>query len=237
MFSLKHLIYIVCFLFFLVSISENIYAQQYQKQDVIILKNGEKKIGKIVEQTNEFVKMRLINSDSIQMRKLGKDVVIFRLEEIAEITGNVASEIRPFKINEKGYYGRATWGYYDGSRTTLQTTHGYRFVPQLGIGLGMGRHLFRDRNLITPSKIINFHVDVSGDVTNNTRLTPTYAINLGFGDKYNPGGNYSGREFYQNYGVGCKIRNKLPVDFIFSLSYYLFGRYYEQVFFHIGIAF
>jgi len=181
------------------SISQNIFAQNNNIKDVLVLKNGNKIKGQIIQKTEEVIRIRLY----------GGSEMAYQLQDIEEIIQEVF--VAPLQAKEKGYFSMSNIGYniiaekdYN-EVLSIQYINGYRFNPNLAIGVGIG--LWHRR--IWGELHYPIFLSISGDFMKRTKITPTYAIEPGTLDGH----------FYLGLSTGIKIKSKAKASFICSLNY------------------
>jgi len=188
------LLLIVC----LWSISQNVLAQTHKLQDVLVLDNGDKIKGRIIQQTDDAIRIRLYNGSEIT----------YRLQDIEEITQEVF--VRPSQTEEMGYFHASNIGYniltkrYYDRVISIQSVNGYRFNPSVAVGLGVGLWHVLDWSTRFP-----IFLSVSGDIMPDSKVTPIYAVepSLMRGD------------FYLSISTGIKVQSESKLKFTCMLNY------------------
>ena len=205
------LLLIIC----LWSISQNVFAQKHNLQDVLVLDNGDKIKGRIIQQTD----------DAIRIRLYGGSEITYRLQEIEEITQEIF--VNPLQAKEKGYFHASSIGYniitegdYD-KFLSIQSVNGYRFNPGIAVGLGVG--LWHALDWYTNFPIF---LSVSGDIIPEAKVKPTYAIEPGL----------MRGEFYLSISSGVKIQSKHKLKIIYNLNYQIIDSN-DYLFLRAGFSF
>jgi len=209
------LLLIVC----LWSISQNLLAQNNKIQDVLVLKNGDRINGHILEKTETDLKIRLYDGSEI----------IYQLQDIETITQEHLNKLNSFKGQQKGYFNITTIGLNLGiikkfNGLNLQSINGYRFNPYVAVGLGAGINEYNYAIVdqiwggYYPRKALFYTAffNLNGEVLKETKMTPTYAIDYGYRFLFL---DSKEKTTYINYSLGLKVRNAHKVGFIFSVNY------------------
>jgi|GEM_PF-2798755 len=197
----------------LLSIAQNIFAQNKNLQDVLWLENGDKITGHIIHQTKETIKIRLY----------GGSEITYQLNDIKEISEGLFKKPVFFKLKEKGYFNTSTIGIgiIDDSMFSLHSINGYRFNSFFAVGLGIGidnyNRYFSNRS--NPPQYYTTFLSISGDMNNTRKFTPTYSLEHGYGSFFIQNFKDQKGGFYFNYGLGFKLRSKNTFDWVFSLNY------------------
>ncbi len=222
----SHLItksYSYFFILLLMSLSLPIFAQN--NQDVLVLKNGDKIVGSIFEQKNESIKIRLDNGDE----------VAFKLEEIETITNEKWTPKR-LKTKKGGYYNISTISLLSNiiedvkvNPLNLHTINGYRFNSLFGVGLGAGINTYKIR-AFDPAPNIEYminnisswsiYANVSGDMSQNTKLTGIYALDVGVGSAWAVNEDHPKKfDTYYGFSLGIKMKSSKDFAWICAISY------------------
>lgn len=208
---------ILTLFFTLLTFPLTIFAQSTIIQDVIELQNGSKIRGKVIEKTNDSVK--ILMQDGTEW--------IFELTKVKEIRSEPFYQALPMhKIKKKGFYNVTEIGYSidNGSGNPnfrqgfkLNFINGYQFFAPLSVGIGVGLDIY-NRTLFLP-----FFFDLRGDILPKSKFTPFYFGNLGYGyvplvpvDTGNMRFEKMGGLFY-SYGLGFKVRSK-DAQWVFSIG-------------------
>ena len=204
---------------FLLSISQNIFAQKRKLQDVLWLENGDKITGHIIQQTEEIIKIRLY----------GGSEITYQLHDIKEISEETFKKPIFFKVKEKGYFNTSTISVQlipinNDGLFSLHSINGYQFSPYFAVGLGIGidNYDYYDYDYNYNNRIHKYYttfLSISGDMNNTRKFTPTYSLEHGYGARFIQNFEDQKGGFYFNYGLGFKLRSKSTFDWIFSLNY------------------
>lgn len=196
----------------------NVAAQDGKKtQDVVYLKNGSIIRGEIVE---------IIVNESVAIQTYDYSIWVFSADEIEKITQE--AKLRGTFVNrEKGYYNVSeVFGvlFASGNPPTvgMRTINGYKFNDrvQLGLGIGVDWNFDWDISDWGVVRTIPIVVDFRGDIVPNSRFTPIYFANMGYGigtqvtnEETVKGGANLG------LGMGFKLRGNKGWAWIFSLGF------------------
>lgn len=230
-------------------------AQEAEKpmEDVVYLKNGWILRGTILE---------MVPDSSVTIKTWARNVFVFEMKEVQKIAKeerpvrkrpttspgvNYPRYVRkmkpkkPTQFKEPGYsaavdagflFGRNSWG-APSIRTTIQTTHGYKFFPQLTVSGGIGVdsynfNTFNDFNFTTlNATIVPVFVELRGDLLKESKATPFYYAQAGNGfswlvdkgafDSYQ-GGLYSHFGFGFHFYSGGKL--SYTVDMGYKMQFF-----------------
>jgi len=213
----------------MMGITPTILAQKFQ--DVLVLKNGDKVKGQIIEQTDESIKIRLYGGNEFTLK----------LKDVTEITSEKFNKPNRFPhIKQKGYYNTSTisllarqYRDIEISFLHIHTVHGYRFSPMLGIGLGCGIN----------EGGISIYININGDIQTKGKLTPTYSMNIGR-EKFLNCSVCPRTHPYYSVAVGLKLPLNEKWNWLFSINrthdkYPLISRYAVDKYWtlNVGVAF
>jgi len=191
---------------------------QQEMQDILALKNGQTIKGKILEQTKEFIKIKMY----------GGSELTFNLNEIEEVTQEPFKHIKSkprFKVKKRGYFNYSTCNLYNSDRYKLlnpfniQVINGYRFKPNLEIGLGMGINSYNIWNGLNITAW-SMYLNLSGDFSKKDRLTKTYAIDFGTGSSWTYLEEHPNKiAIYYAFSLGLKHRSSKNFKWVCSLRF------------------
>lgn len=236
---------------FLLILLISIYAfsQETQYEDVIYLKNGSVIRGMIIEQ---------IPDSTLKIQTPNKSVLMFKYDEIQKIakeeifqqtepksqTGQQLSGEIPSYIKERGFEATIDIlsGYefhYAEAVIGIQANFGYRIIPQIYVGSGLGVERYLDLEETHMPIFFTFRFDFI-----NSRITPFFSTNIGYAvawiDDFEVD-NYGGFmiepgigvrfNFSKNFGMNISTTfkyQKLTGSF-YTYNYYNHNIYYWEI--------
>ncbi len=196
-------------------ISLNTFAQK-QNDDVLYLKNGSIYRGKIINKTDQIVKLETCD----------RNVFVVQVSDIQEIKEEQSFKKPGIQYKEKGYVHYTELGPLAGSNRasngvttsafSFQTVNGYKFNQYLFTGIGIGADLYAVQTFIP------IVLSVRGDFTKEGNKIPFYFVEGGYGInatsndvdgiKYQGGNSFAA-------GLGLKILFQENTGFVIGAGY------------------
>lgn len=194
-------------------------------QQTIYLNNGNVFKGKVVEDTDLRVKLKLESGTVVEYQK--SEIKSIQNTEKAMPAESTEKKFVDYKEHDKGYYTAVelnfggALGNYSMMNLDLQWVNGYRFNEFIKVGIGFAaRYYLKDENrfiekdsIISKGKQFAFpiYVDIRGNfMAQKTRMfTPYWSFNVGYIIRDN---------FFFSPTVGMKFGQKRH-NFLVGLSY------------------
>ena len=196
-------------------ITFNTFAQK-QNDDVLYLKNGSIYRGKIINKTDQIIKLETYD----------RNVFVVQSSDIQEIKQEESLKKPATLYKEKGYVHYTELGPLAGSNRasngvttsafSFQTTNGYKFNQFLFTGIGIGADLYAVQTFIP------IVLSIRGDLTKKGTKIPFYFVEGGYslnatsndvdGIKYQGGNTLA-------IGLGLKILFQENTGFVIGAGY------------------
>ena len=196
-------------------ITFNTFAQK-QNDDVLYLKNGSIYRGKIMEKTDQIIKLETYD----------RNVFVVQLSDIQEIKQEESLKKPVTLYKQKGYVHYTELGPLAGSNRasngvttsafSFQTVNGYKFNQYLFTGIGIGADLYAVQTFIP------IVLSIRGDLTKRGSKIPFYFVEGGYslnatsndvdGIKYQGGNTLA-------VGLGLKILFQENTGFVIGAGY------------------
>jgi len=200
-------------IFYLIAL--NAFAQKI-KSDVLYLKNGSIYRGKIIE----------ITEQSIKLETYGKNIYSVSRSDIQEIRSEETLMKSPIEYKEKGYVHYTELGPLAGSNRasngvttsafSFQTVNGYKFNQYLFTGIGIGADLYAVQTFVPIVLSLRGDVIKKGNKIPFYFLEGGYSINATSNDVY--GIEYKGGKTFAA-GLGLKILFNENTGFVIGVGY------------------
>jgi hypothetical protein len=214
-------------------------AQSYE--DVVHLKNGSVIRGIIVEQVpNESLKIETRDGNLFvyqmgEVEKMTKEMTAFRSPRTSRFTGKRITRVSEFN-KPQGYFGIVEvggglgLGVYPGQYAFFSMINGYRFFPQLAIGIGVSAEMFfcswqdysRYGDIFTAADSelsMPIFLHLRSDFIDG-KVTPYIVVNAGYNISL-IGGFTSGMMLDPSFGVSFNVgqKNRMMIGVGYAMSW------------------
>ncbi len=249
---MKKQLFLLAALFVIVMmLPATVQAQSYE--DVVHLKNGSVIRGMIVEQVpNESLKIETRDGNIFvyqmgEVEKMTKEMTAPRSPRTSRSTGNRVAREPEFN-KPQGYLGIVEvggglgLGNYAAQRASVSMINGYRFFPQLAVGIGVGAEMFfytwQDYNngdvFTGPELSMPVFLHLRSDFIDG-KVTPYIAVNAGYNISLS-GGFIGGMMIDPSLGISFNVgrKNHLMIGAGYAMNWikYYYGSsgygYYKQ---------
>ena len=199
---------IVSFILF-VLIATASFAQNYNYQDVVYLKNGSIIRGIIIEQTP---------NKSIKIQTSDNNVFVYDMFEIEKMA---KESYQRKSLNhgdnfylETGYKGIVELGYeigvgdYGLDRLKLNIINGYQVNPNFSLGIGTGLRYYFDAEVA----LIPIFADFRGNLLIDSKISPYISLGIGYSFDATNSFERAGFMMSPNLGVCFKVSEKSAMN-------------------------